>query len=152
MNIRDRLNKVFPTQFNQPSDDSGWDRHLNVAFPGRLARRIALTALHERRSQSSFVREVMYNACMEVGESEQAIISDLAGMAIVGWHRILNEQKGKKGWNTQDEIERRYQQYHKQLVAVLRRRYLIEEDVQAIVSLVDENREPTLECEESSID
>lgn len=105
-----------------PEEPVGKDASLVGAYvPRQLADYIRLLALYYNTTSSDIIRATIRER-LENEEPEDSIVRILASRAYREWQRRLDEKRGQPGWQSQDDLRKRFGEYEQEMKQTLLKR------------------------------
>ena len=105
-----------------PEESVGRDASLVGAYvPRQLADYVRLLALYYNTTSSEIIRATIRER-LENEEPEDSIIRILASRAYREWQRRLDEKRRQPGWQSQDDLRKRFGEFEEEMKQTLFKR------------------------------
>ena len=105
-----------------PEEPVGKDASLLGAYvPRQLVDYIHLLALYYNTTSSDVIRTTIRER-LENEEPEDSIVRILASRAYREWQRRLDERRKQPGWQSQDNLRKRFSEYEQEMKQTLLKR------------------------------
>ena len=105
-----------------PEESVGRDASLVGAYvPRQLADYVRLLALYYNTTSSDIIRATIRER-LENEEPEDSIIRILASRAYREWQRRLDEKRRQPGWQSQDDLRKRFGEFEEEMKQTLFKR------------------------------